>query len=99
MTKLKYPIITLCCSTRYIGNILEYYNMLTTQGYIVLADLTPHDRQAEFDKAMVDKVHLAKIDMADEVHFLVRDKHMGESVSKEFEYAKQHEKYCRIIEI
>ena len=96
---MSYPIITRSCSTRYIPEIIEYYNKLTQKGYIVLADLTPHDKQAEFDKELVDKVHLAKIDMSDEVHFLLRDNHMGESVRKEFEYAKEKEKYMKIIQI
>lgn len=95
----RYPIIAICCSTKYISEIIEYYNILTTRGYIVLADLTPHDKQTEFDKELVDKIHLAKIDMADEVHFLLRDNHMGESVNHEFEYAKSKEKYCKIVSI
>ena len=95
----RYPLITICCSTRYIQEIIDYYNELTQKGYIVLADLTPHDKQHEFDKELVDKVHLSKIDMADEVHFLLRDNHMGESVTKEFEYAKSKEKYMKIVVI
>ena len=94
-----YPVITICCSTRYISEIIDYYNKLTQEGCIVLADLTPHDKQHEFDKELVDKVHLSKIEMADEVHFLLRDNHMGESVTKEFEYAKSKEKYMKIIAI
>lgn len=94
-----YPIITICCSTRYIPDIIDYYNKLTEQGYIVLADLTPHDKQYEFDKELVDRMHLSKIDMSDEVHFLLKDNHMGESVKKEFEYAKDKEKYIKIVSI
>ena len=94
-----YPIITICCSTRYIPDIIDYYNKLTEQGYIVLADLTPHDKQHEFDKELVDRMHLSKIDMSDEVHFLLKDNHMGESVKKEFEYAKDKEKYIKIVSI
>ena len=95
----RYPIITICCSTRYISEIIEYYNELTQKGYIVLADLTPHDKRHEFDKELVDKVNLSKIDMADEVHFLLKDKHVDESVKNEFEYAKAKEKYITIVSI
>lgn len=96
----KFPIITICCSTRYIPAIIEYYNKLTQDGYIVLADLTPHDKQGEFNKELVDEVHLAKIDMADEVHFLLKeDNYMGKSVSNEFKYARDKEKYMRIVYI
>ena len=83
----EYPIATICCSTRYMNEILQYYNELTAKGYIVLADLMPHDKQDEFDKEMVDDMHLSKIGIADEVHFLIKDNHMGESVEKEFQYA------------
>lgn len=94
-----FPIITICCSTRYTKEIIDYYNELTQKGYIVLADLTPHDKQNEFDKELVDKVHLSKIEMADEVHFLLRNNYMGESVKKEFLYALDKEKYMKIIHI
>ena len=43
-------IITICCSTKYRDKIIDYYNELTEAGYIVLADLTEHDRQDKFDK-------------------------------------------------
>lgn len=94
-----YPVVTICCSTRYTKEIIDYYNKLTQVGYIVLADLTSHDKQDTFDKELIDKVHLAKIDMSDEVHFLLVDSYMGESVRKEFEYAKSKGKVIKIIEI
>lgn len=94
-----FQVVTISCSTRYITEIINYYNKLTQEGYIVLADLTPHDRQHEFDKELVDKVHLAKIDMSDEVHFLLRDNHMGESVTNEYLYAKNKNKAIKIVQI
>lgn len=90
-------IITICCSTKYRDKIIDYYNELTEAGYIVLADLTEHNRQDKFNKDLVDEVHKAKIDMSDEVHFLVKNGHMGESVSKEFDYAKSKFKLHKII--
>ena len=95
----KYPIITICCSTKYIDEIIKYYNELTEQGFIVLADLTDHSRQELFDKAMVDDMHKQKIDMADEVHVLIKNNHYGESVKSELLYAIDLDKYCKIIHI
>lgn len=83
----EYSIATICCSTRYIDKILKYYNELTAQGYVVLANLMPYNNQDEFDKEMVDDMHLSKIGIADEVHFLLKDDEMDESVEKEFQYA------------
>ena len=96
---MSYPIVTICCSTRYRDEIIKLYNELTKRGYVVLADLTDHNDQLNFDKVMVDQMHLHKIDIADKVFFLLKDNHMGESVSKEFEYAKNKSKSIYIVEL
>lgn len=92
-----FKIVSISCSTRYRDEIINLYNKLTCEGCIVLADLTDHDKQDEFDKEMVDRMHLKKIDMAEDIYFLVKDNHMGESVTKEFEYAKSKNKNIKII--
>ena len=84
---MKYPVVTICCSTRYLDKVVEHYNELTHTGHIVLAELSDHDKQNEFDKRLVDDVHLAKIDMSDEVHILVKNGEMGESVTEQYNYA------------
>ena len=94
-----YPIVTICCSTRHQVEILNHYNELTESGYIVLADLTEHERQSQFDKCMVDEMHKRKIDMADEVHILVKDNHYGDSVKSELLYAIDNKKCCKIYHI
>ena len=96
---MNYEIATICCSTRYIEKIIELYNELTERGYIVLADLTDHDRQEEFNKEMIDDMHKAKIDMADVVYFLIKDGYMGESVTDELNYAREKNKEYMIREI
>lgn len=93
----EFKIASISCSTRYRDEIISLYNELTCKGYIVLADLTEHDKQGEFDKDMVDRMHLTKIDMADKIFFLIKDNHMGESVTKEYEYAKSKDKDIKII--
>ena len=95
----KYPIATICCSTRYKTEILKLYNELTEQGYIVLADLTDHEKQNEFEKNMIDNMHRQKIDMASVVYFLVKDNHMGKSVKEEFLYVTENNKPYKIKEI
>lgn len=96
---MNYEIATICCSTRYREEIIKLYNELTERGYIVLADLTDHDRQEEFNKEMIDDMHKTKIDMADIVYFLIKDGYMGESVADELNYAKEKNKEYMIREI
>lgn len=96
---MNYKIATICCSTRYIEKIIELYNELTERGYIVLADLTDHDRQEEFNKEMIDDMHKTKIDMADVVYFLIKDGYMGESVTNELNYTREKNKEYMIREI
>lgn len=95
----KFPIITICCSKRYIRKMINYYNKLTQEGYIVLADLTQYNKQEEFDKELVDKVHLAKIDLADEVHFLLKYDKDLEKLNKELRYSISKEKYMKMVYI
>ena len=96
---MDYKIATICCSTRYRDVIIKLYNELTEQGYIVLADLTDHNRQNEFDKEMIDNMHKRKIDMADLVYFIVKDGRMGKSVTNELNYAREKNKEYMIREI
>ena len=95
---MNYEIATICCSTRYIEKIIELYNELTERGYIVLADLTDHDRQEEFNKEMIDDMHKAKIDMADEIFVINVGGYIGDSTRSEIQYAKMHGKKVNYLE-
>lgn len=71
----KYKVITLCGSTRFKDEFLRVQKELTLKGYIVISvGLFGHsgDNEVLADgvKEMLDDMHLAKIDMADEI-FLV----------------------------
>jgi len=48
--------------------------------------------------AMLDELHLRKIDLADEVFVLNVDGYIGESTRKEIEYAEAHGKPIRYLE-
>ena len=99
MSKSKYFITTICCSTRFREDIIRLYNELTERGHIVLADLTEHDKQEQFDKPMVDEMHLEKIMMADIVYIVTKNGYMGESVSLEHEFAKKLGKTINYIDL
>lgn len=68
----KYKVITLCGSTRFKDEFLRVQKELTLKGYIVISvGLFGHsgDNEVLADgvKEMLDDMHLAKIDMADEI--------------------------------
>jgi len=92
-------IICLCGSTRFTDIMLVKQWELTKQGHIVLSwcalpdwyfDGTPrtHIADQEGVKEIVDRVHLRKIDVADEVLVINKDYYIGESTTNEIEYAK-----------
>ena len=68
----KYKIVTLCGSTRFKDEFLKVQKELTLKGYIVNSvGLFGHSGDDEVlddgVKEMLDEMHLAKIDKADEI--------------------------------
>ena len=53
---------------------------------------------AEGTKAMLDCMHLAKIDLADEIFVINVDNYIGDSTRNEIEYAKSKGKKVRFLE-
>jgi len=49
-------------------------------------------------KEMLDRMHLAKIDMADGIFVVNVDGYIGESTRREIEYAKEHGKTIEFLE-
>ena len=93
----KYPVITLCGSTRFKEQFLEAQKRLTLEGNIVISvGLFGHSGDnevwAEGTKAMLDDMHKRKIDMADAIYVINVGGYIGESTRSEIEYAKKHGK-------
>lgn len=96
-------IVCLCGSTRFYDAFQQANYDLTMQGKIVLSvGFYPH-AQAEHghgegvghdsaEKIALDELHLRKIDLADRVHVINCGGYIGESTSREIEYAKQQGK-------
>ena len=75
----KYPVVTLCGSTRFKEKFLQVQKELTLRGYIVISvGLFGHSGDEEVwegkdedsltqTKMMLDDMHKSKIDMADEI--------------------------------
>ena len=92
---MKYPVVTLCGSTRFKEDFERVNRDLTLLGNIVISvGAFGHagDTFTEEQKVMLDDIHKQKIDMADAIYVINRDNYIGESTRNEIEYAKKHDK-------
>ena len=71
-------------------------NMRTDPARYMLSDKS--DEELTQIKEGLDELHLRKIDMADELLVLNVDGYMGESTSREVQYAKDNNKLIRYLE-
>ncbi len=106
----KYPVITLCGSTRFKNEFLEAQKRLTLEGNIVISvGLFGHSGDAEVwdnmdegtlskTKEMLDDMHKRKIDMADGIYVINVGGYIGESTRSEIEYALANGKTVRYLE-
>ena len=99
----KYPVITLCGSTRFKEAFLGAQKRLTLGGNIVISvGLFGHSGDEEVwadgTKEMLDDMHKRKIDMADEIYVINVGGYIGESTRSEIEYAKATRKKVNYLE-
>lgn len=106
----KYPVVTLCGSTRFKEQFMEAQKRLTLEGNIVISvGLFGHSGDQEVwenmdegtltkTKEMLDDMHKRKIDMADEIFVINVNGYIGDSTYSEIEYAKAHGKKVRYLE-
>ena len=99
----KYPVITLCGSTRFKEQFMEAQKRLTLEGNIVVSvGLFGHSGDEEVwtagTKEMLDDMHKRKIDMADAIFVINVGGYIGSSTRSEIEYAKKHGKEIRYLE-
>jgi hypothetical protein len=90
--KKKYNVITLCGSTKFKDEYIKAQQDLTLQGNIVISvGLFGHTDMPEImdteTKEMLDDLHKAKIDMADEIFVINVGGYIGSSTKSEIEYA------------
>lgn len=111
MTKMsKYPVVTLCGSTRFKNAFMEAQKRLTLEGNIVISvGLFDHSGDQEVwddmdegalskTKEMLDDMHKRKIDMADSIYVINVGGFIGESTKSEIKYAKEHGKRIDYLE-
>lgn len=95
----KYPVITLCGSTRFKDYFIQAQKDLTLKGYIVISvGLFGHAGDQEVwenmdegtltaTKQMLDDMHKRKIDMAEGIFVINVGGYIGESTRSEIAYA------------
>ena len=99
----KYPVITLCGSTRFKEQFLEAQKRLTLEGNIVISvGLFGHSGDNEVwtegTKQMLDDMHKRKIDLADSIYVINVGGYIGESTRSELEYARKNGKRIEYLE-
>ena len=99
----KFPVITLCGSTRFKEQFLEAQKRLTLEGNIVISvGLFGHSGDDEVwtpgTKEMLDNMHKRKIDMADAIYVINVGGYIGESTRSEIEYAEKNGKTVMYLE-
>ena len=96
-------VITLCGSTRFKEQFLEQQKRLTLEGNVVVSvGLFGHSGDEEVwkpgTKEMLDKMHLQKIDMADEIFVINVGGYIGESTRREIAHATDKGKKVNYLE-
>lgn len=96
-------IVCLVGSTRFKRQYEEETRRLTLEGKIVLTcgvwvHHEAENAKAPEVKARLDRLHEAKIDMADEVRVINVGKYVGDSTRREIEYAKGQGKRLTYLE-
>ena len=98
----KFKVICLCGSTRYKNAFMCENKRLTLEGNIVISvGCFGHADNLKFEpgqKELLDEIHLAKIDMADEIFVINMYGYIGKSTAREIEYAEQNDKTVRYLE-
>ena len=99
----RFPVITLCGSTRFKEQYLEAQKRLTLEGNIIISvGLFGHSGDEETwepgVKEMLDNMHKRKIDMADAIYVINVGGYIGDSTRSEIEYAKAHGKEVKYLE-
>lgn len=87
----KFKTICLCGSTRFKEEFIKARNRLTKAGYVVLGpEVFTHadgENTTDFEKAMLDDMHLQKIAMSDEIFVVNVRNYIGYSTIREIQYA------------
>ncbi|WP_257351948.1 hypothetical protein [Pseudalkalibacillus decolorationis] len=92
-------VITLCGSTRFKKEFQKVESALTLAGTAVISlgffGKSDNISVTKEQEEMFAKIHLKKIDLADEIFVIDVKGYIGESTANEIEYANRHGKAVR----
>lgn len=94
-TALRPRIVTLCGSTRFAAELAAARERLTREGAIVLGPETPDPETADPAGAgtlALDLLHLARIDLADEILVVDPEGYISTRTHREITYARSRDK-------
>lgn len=98
----KYKIITLCGSSNFKKEFRKIEKKLTLKGNLVISlNVFFHYDNIKLtnsQKKMLDKIHLRKIDLSDEIFVINKNGYIGLSTIKEIIYAKKLNKIIKYLE-
>ena len=98
---MKRKIVTICGSVRFWDKFLEISERLELEQGDAVIGIVPHvmDRPLTgAEKALMGKLHRAKIDLSDAIFVVNVDGYIGESVRSEIAYAKEKGKEILYLE-
>lgn len=81
-------IVCICGSLRFVNEMRTVNRELTLAGVIVLAPSELDENPTDEQKAVLDALHLRKIDLADRVLIVNPGGYVGESTRREVAYAR-----------
>lgn len=91
-------IITLCGSTRFRPAFDEWNTRLSLEGNVVLGIVPASSTPLSIsDREMLNAIHLAKIDISDEIFVLNVDGYLGDDTKREIAYAEKAGKKIRYL--
>jgi len=94
-------VITLCGSTKFKQEFLNINKWLTLQGNVVISvglfGQVDHEPILPEEKELLDKIHKAKINLANEIFVVDVNGYIGNSTNSEIEYAKWMKKNVRYL--
>lgn len=92
------PIVQIIGSLRYIDGMKEKAWELTCQGNLVWLPNERPENMKDPDIELLEEIGFAKIDLADKIFVYNKDGYIGESTSKEIEYAEFNNKDIEYLE-